>query len=119
MREDRGKVMWIIALMVVTAFVQTAGVASVMPFLAVVTEPDIVNSNTALHFACRGAKYKTIALLLGKYDAVSVSRRNAEGMLPIDVLCESDEVVDRESVEYTESLFRLLRAYPETVMNCM
>ena len=74
-------------------------------------------NNTALHFACRGAKYETIALLLDKYDAMSVSKRNAEGKLPIDVLCESDEVVDRDSVEYTDCVFRLLRAYPETVMN--
>ena len=78
-------------------------------------------NNTSLHYACNGAKYETIALLLDKYDAVSISKRNAEGKLPIDVLCESDEVVvfDRRSVEYTECLFRLLRAYPETVMNCM
>ena len=76
-------------------------------------------NNTPLHYACNGAKYETIALLLDKYDAVSVSKRNARGKLPIDVLCESDEVAvfDRGSVEYTECLFRLLRAYPETVMN--
>lgn len=49
--------------------------------------------NTALHLACRGAKYETIALLLDKYDAVSVSKRNAHEKLPIDLLWESDEVV--------------------------
>jgi len=73
--------------------------------------------NTALHYACRGAKYDNIALLLEKYDAVSVSKRNAHGKLPIDLLWESSAVEDRESIEYTESVFRLLRAYPETVMN--
>jgi ankyrin repeat protein len=46
--------------------------------------------NTALHLACRGAKYETIALLLDKYDAVSVSKRNANEKLPIDLLWESD-----------------------------
>ena len=30
-------------------------------------------NNTPLHYACNGANYETIALLLGKYDAVSVS----------------------------------------------
>jgi ankyrin repeat protein len=55
--------------------------------------------NTALHLACRGAKYDTIALLLEKYDAVSVSKRNAQKKLPIDLLFESNEVLDRESVE--------------------
>eukprot|EP00985_Skeletonema_marinoi_P006702 scaffold2911_cov73-Skeletonema_marinoi.AAC.3 len=72
--------------------------------------------NTALHYACRSAKYETIAMLLEKYDAVSVSKQNAHGKLPIDLLWESNEVEDRGSVEYTESVFRLLAAYPETVM---
>jgi hypothetical protein len=37
----------------------------------------------------------------------------------IDLLFESIGEIDRESVEYTESIFRLLKAYPETVMNCI
>jgi ankyrin repeat protein len=72
--------------------------------------------NTALHYACFGAKYDTIELLLDKFDAVSVSKRNAHKKLPIDLLLESNQVLDRESVDYTESIFRLLKAYPETVM---
>ena len=75
------------------------------------------DNNTALHLACHGAKYELITLLLEKYDAVSVSKRNAHKKLPIDLLWESNGVEDRESVEYTESVFRLVRAYPETVMN--
>ena len=75
------------------------------------------DGNTALHCACQGAKYNTIAMFLEKYDAVSVSRRNAEKKLPIELLWESNAAVDRESVKYTESVFQLLRAYPETVMN--
>ena len=71
--------------------------------------------NTALHYACRGAKYDIIALLLGKYDAVSVSKRNVHGKLPIDLLWESNEVSDRESLKHTEMVFRLMRAYPEIV----
>eukprot|EP00984_Skeletonema_dohrnii_P017704 scaffold8135_cov127-Skeletonema_dohrnii-CCMP3373.AAC.6 len=73
--------------------------------------------NTALHCACLGAEFDTIALLLDKYDAVSVSKRNAQKKLPIDLLWDSNAVEDRDSVEYTESVFRLLKAYPETVMN--
>ena len=76
-----------------------------------------VEQNTALHYACRGAKYDTIALLLEKFDALSVSKWNAHKKLPIDLLFESDGVLDRNSVEYTESVFRLLKAYPETLMN--
>jgi ankyrin repeat protein len=72
--------------------------------------------NTALHYACRGAKYETIALLLGKYGGVSVSKRNRNNQLPIDLLYESEAVGNRESIEYTESIFRLVRAYPDTVL---
>ena len=87
---------------------------------------DVVDhdGNTALHYACIGAKYETIALLLDKYDAVSVSKRNAEGKLPIEILWENQEEEENEdedsffdsfeeSVENTECVFRLLRAYPE------
>jgi len=66
--------------------------------------------NTALHLACRGAKYETIALLLDKYDD--------NEKLP----WESNEVLDGEleSVEYTtEGVYRLLRAYPETMNTCI
>ena len=73
--------------------------------------------NTALHYACRGAKHDTIAMLLEKYDAASVSKRNADDKLPIDLLWESNEVTGRESLEYTESVFQLLRAYPELVQS--
>jgi ankyrin repeat protein len=75
--------------------------------------------NTPLHCACRGAKYDTIALLLEKYDAASVSDRNIHKKLPIDLLWESEAVSDRESNEYLDSIFRLLRSNPEMMMmNC-
>jgi ankyrin repeat protein len=73
--------------------------------------------NTALHLACRCAKYDTIALLLEKYDAVSVSQSNLYNKLPIHLLFESNAVVNREDdIKYLETVFQLLRANPETVM---
>jgi len=75
--------------------------------------------NTALHYACRGTKHATITLLLEKYGAISVSKRNSQNQLPIDLLFESNAVNDREGVEYTESIFQLLRSHPATVMNCI
>jgi len=73
--------------------------------------------NTALHLACRGAKYDTITLLLEKYGAVSVSQCNVCNKLPIHLLFESNAVANREDdTKYLESVFQLLRAYPETVM---
>jgi len=73
--------------------------------------------NTALHIACHRARHEIIVTLLEEYDAVSVSKLNAEKKLPIDLLWESSLVPDRESVDYTETVYRLLKAYPEMVMN--
>ena len=73
------------------------------------------NGNTALHCACRGGKNDTITLLLEKYNAVSVSKRNDQEKLPIELLWESNAVEDNGSLKYTESVFRLLRSYPEMV----
>ena len=72
------------------------------------------DGNTALHHACCGAKYDIIAMLLEDYDAISVSRQNYQQKLPIELLWESNDV-DRDGLEYVESIFRLLKAYPETV----
>jgi ankyrin repeat protein len=75
------------------------------------------DDNAALHYACRGANHTIISLLLEKYCAVSISKRNAHNQLPIHLLLENNEFCDEESVEYTESIYRLLRAYPETIIN--
>ena len=72
--------------------------------------------NSALHLACHDAKYDIIAQLLEKYDAVSVSKRNADIKLPIDLLWESNAVEDRDSIEYTWCMYLLLRANPEMIM---
>ena len=74
-----------------------------------------IDHYTALHYACRGAKHDSIALLLLEKYAASVSKRNTHGKLPIDLLWESKEVSDRESVEYIGSVFQLVRAYPEMI----
>ena len=71
--------------------------------------------NTVLHYACRGLNYGSIALLLDKYEAASVSKRNIHNQLPIDMLFESIAVEDRESIEYTDCVYRLFRAYPVTM----
>ncbi len=48
--DGRRKVLMVVGLMVVTAFFQTAGVASVMPFLAVLADPGLVERNAILNF---------------------------------------------------------------------
>ena len=74
------------------------------------------DQNTVLHFACRGANYSAIALLLDKYDATSVSMRNGQNELPMYLLFKSSAVEDRESIEYTDCVFRLLKAHPEVMI---
>ena len=74
------------------------------------------------HYACRDANNAIIALLLDKYGSMSVSKRK-QSQLPIDLLLENNEryneLRDEESVEYIESIYRLLMAYPETIMNSL
>ncbi len=76
--------------------------------------------NTPLHFACRGANHVMIAFLLEKYDGAFVSTRNSHRQLPIDLLFYSDAVSERdgEDIEHTESIYRLIKAHPETLMGC-
>ncbi len=73
--------------------------------------------NTALHLACRGAKHGTIALLLEKYCAVSVSQGNVLNKLPIHLLLERYAADREDDTKYLDSVFQLLRANPETVMS--
>ncbi|WP_028484254.1 ABC transporter ATP-binding protein [Thioalkalivibrio sp. ALE17] len=49
--RDRGKVGLLAILMIVTAFMQTVGIASVMPFLAVLSDPVMVQDNDMLRMA--------------------------------------------------------------------
>lgn len=76
-----------------------------------------LEGNTALHLACRSAKCEIIAILLDKHGAVSVSKQNRNGKLPIELLLfETDADLDRQSTMYTDSIFRLVRAHPLAVL---
>ena len=73
-----------------------------------------MNNDTPLHYACGGGNLGVVKYLLNR-NAPSVSDRNVDNKLPFHLLCECEEV-DKKSTEYTETLFLLLRANPETVM---
>ena len=81
-----------------------------------------VNKNYLLHHACRRGNCEVIHYLL-ETPMNSVSERNVIGMLPIHLFCEfvneqEEEEDDAEdTTEYTETIWRLLTAYPETVLN--
>jgi len=69
-----------------------------------------------LHKACRGGHLHLIKELIEVHPP-SVLVRNNQNELPIFILCKrsgKDEEV-RESVEYTETIWKLLLAHPETV----
>jgi len=73
-----------------------------------------MNEDSPLHYACRGGNLSVVKYLLNR-NVPSVSDRNVDNKLPFHLLCESEEV-DKDSTEYTETLYLLLLANPETVM---
>ena len=79
-----------------------------------------VNKNYPLHHACRGGNSEVIEYLLERpMSSASVSESNEDGMLPIHLFCEYVNEHERKenAPEYTETIWRLLTAYPETVLN--
>ena len=77
------------------------------------------NKNYPLHYACRGVNYEVISYLL-ETPMSSVSERNVDDMLPIHLFCKfvnEQENEDEDTPEYIETIWRLLTAYPETVLN--
>ena len=75
-----------------------------------------VNNDSILHYACRRGNCEVVKYLLDK-QSPHVSERNAGGKLPIHLLCESEASPD--SLEHTDTVYRLLHAYPETVREYM
>ncbi|MDO8860420.1 ABC transporter ATP-binding protein [Haliea sp. E1-2-M8] len=61
---DRKKVILVVMLMVVTAFVQTVGIASIMPFLAVLADPEMVTKNDALNFVFTRLGFNSVEAFL-------------------------------------------------------
>ena len=94
--------------------------ATVVKFL-VECDKDIVerfdaNKDSPLHYACRGGNCGAVKYLVESH-VPSVSERNSDNKLPIHLLLECREsVVDKESTEFIEVVWRLLLAYPEVVM---
>ena len=79
-----------------------------------------VNKNYPLHHACRGGNCEVIEYLLERpMSSASVSERNVDEMLPIHLFCEfvKGRWCEGETPEYTGTIWCLLTAYPETVLN--
>lgn len=69
-----------------------------------------------LHFACRTGNCDVGKYLLERQTA-SVSARNEDNELPIELLCRpSEPKIDIDSPEYVETIWLLLLAHPDVVM---
>jgi len=75
-----------------------------------------VNKDSPLHIACRGGNCGAVKYLLER-NTSQVSEQNVGNKLPIHLLCESGtDKVDRESPEFVETIWHLLKAHHETVL---
>ena len=73
------------------------------------------NNNSPLHYACRGGNLRVIKYLL-EVNVPSVSERNNDNKLAIHLLFEYEEnTLDRDSLEYVETVQQLILANPEVV----
>ena len=73
------------------------------------------NKDSTLHYACRGGNCGAVKYLLERHVSLA-SERNADGDLPLHLLCYTrSDKVDRDSVAYVDTIWRLLLAYPMTV----
>ena len=94
----------------------------VVKYLVELSEYNLNNvdakNNSLLHYACRGGSLSIVNFLLGA-NVPSVSDRNNNKKLAIHLLLECGENVDRESMEYVETVHQLLLANPEVVRDFM
>ena len=72
-----------------------------------------VNKDSILHYACRGGNCEVVKYLLYKQRSPHVAERNADEKLPIHLLCQFG--LPASSLEHTDTIYRLLLAYPETL----
>ena len=80
------------------------------PFGAAVCD---VNKNTPLHYACKGSNHDAAKWLLEKYPAL-VSKRNIEGKLPVQLLCEKGATSSKD-LSFIETTFMLLSMFPDSI----
>lgn len=70
--------------------------------------------NSPIHHACKEGRIDIVKFLLDK-QPVSGLEQSSDGKFPIEMLLEASECIDRDSVDYTEAVWRLLLANPEAI----
>ena len=77
------------------------------------------NNNSPLHCACWGGNCNIVKYLV-EANASLVSKRNNDNDLAIHLLLEcGKEILDRDSLEYVETVWQLLLANPEVIRDFM
>ena len=96
----------------------TAGVVRYLVELDDTTNIISAKQGSPLHHACHAGNCEAVNYLLDRQVA-SVSERNTKGKLPIHLLCDAanERRGLRDTPLYVETIWRLLLAYPETVVN--
>eukprot|EP00956_Cyclotella_meneghiniana_P001031 scaffold1235_cov25-Cyclotella_meneghiniana.AAC.4 len=77
------------------------------------------NDNYLLHYACRGGNVDVVGYLLKTEHLRTVSLKNKDGQLPIDVFKEfvQENPSEERDVEYVDVIRHLLLADPEIVQD--
>ena len=78
----------------------------------------VYKNDSILHYSCRGGNLEIVKYLLERHASlISLVKVNEKGELPIHLLCEAGKVkIDCDSVEYIETIWRMLLANPEALM---
>ena len=74
------------------------------------SKADIIGE-VALHYACHAQCTEVVEYLMNQ-NMSAITMKNKLGQLPVHILCTGSEI----SIGITESIFKLLRAHPETMM---
>ena len=61
---ERRRVYWMLALFMMLGLVEVAGVASIMPFIAVAANPELIDTNRALHFVYSSLRFEAVSSFL-------------------------------------------------------
>ena len=67
-KEERKRGAFLFILILIMAFIDMLGIASIMPFIALLTNPEIINTNEILNFA-----YKIINIITKKFKINQIS----------------------------------------------
>ena len=72
-RNEKRQLCWLLVAVVFMAIIEVAGVASIMPFMMVVSNPEIINSNELLNWAYHAFHIDSVTQFLFLLGSLSLS----------------------------------------------